>query len=66
MYVNTKSNVLKKYLAQSTILHEALHNLTSMGDDDVESLLGLTPTASKGAATDVINKALVTNGCAAN
>lgn len=66
VYINTKSQVLKKYLKQSTVLHEALHNLTRSDDDDVEFLLGLPKTASQGKATDVINTTLVNNGSAAN
>lgn len=66
VYINTTASLLKTYLTQSTILHEALHNLTGLDDDDVETLLGLPPTASKGSPTDVINKTLVANGCAAN
>jgi Bacterial Ig-like domain (group 2)/IPT/TIG domain/Beta-propeller repeat/Galactose oxidase, central domain len=62
VYFNTKLE--KKYVTQATILHEALHNLTHLGDDDLEILLGLPSTASKGAPTDVIDKVLESNSCA--
>ncbi|MGO9241049.1 MAG: IPT/TIG domain-containing protein [Bryobacteraceae bacterium] len=66
VYINTRRNVLRKYLSQSTILHEALHNLTSLDDDGLEEYLCLAPTASQGYPTDVINKVLIQNGCAPN
>jgi hypothetical protein len=63
VYINSKK---LKSLTQSTILHESLHNLTGLGDDDLEVLLGLLATASKGSPTDVINKILEMNNCALN
>lgn len=57
--------MLNKYLGQSTILHEALHSLAHLGDGDLEVLLGLPNTASDGKPTDVINRTLEDNLCAA-
>lgn len=62
IYINSLKPMLP-LLTQATILHEALHNLTGLGDDDLESLLGLTPTAGP---SDVINYRLEENICAAN
>jgi hypothetical protein len=62
-YINTKPKIFTKYLLQSTILHEALHNLTHLGDTDLELLLGITPTP--GVLSHVINTTLVSNNCAA-
>lgn len=42
VYINTDAKALP-FLAQGTILHEALHNLTGMYDDGLEMLLGLNP-----------------------
>ena len=63
VYINTKRSVVNRYLRQSTILHEALHNRTGLGDPQLASLLGVTLTV--GGGTDAISKALETRGCAA-
>jgi hypothetical protein len=49
---------------QSTIVHEALHNLLGKTDDGLRQFLGL-PNGKETDTTD-INKALVNNGCAPN
>lgn len=64
VYINTNARVLKKYLTQSTILHEALHNLTGLEDPALAEALGTSPTP--GGSTTPINTALVQGGCAAN
>jgi hypothetical protein len=64
VYLHTNANILRRYLRQSTVLHEALHSLTGLTDNGLEQLLGLTPTASQGKATDVINTTLENNSCA--
>ena len=64
IYINTNPKVRTKYLTQSTILHEALHNLTRLEDDALAEMLG-TGVAADGA-TNTINDVLVRNGCAAN
>jgi hypothetical protein len=48
---------------ESTIVHEALHNLTGLGDPDLRVFLGL-PTPNDTNNTTDINAALVANGCA--
>jgi IPT/TIG domain/Bacterial Ig-like domain (group 2)/Kelch motif/Galactose oxidase, central domain len=60
MYVNTFNY---KLLTQATILHEALHNLTRLNDDQLKMLLGLNGNLGQ-AATDDISKKLEDNGCA--
>ena len=64
VYINTRQKVWKKYLTQSTILHEALHNLTGLEDDALAETLGTRTTSTGGTTT--INAVLVSNGCAAN
>jgi len=64
VYINSSSRVWSKYLTQSTILHEALHNLTGLPDAALAETLGTSVTIT--GATDTINKALVRNGCAGN
>ena len=64
VYLNTRKHMASRFLTQSTILHESLHNLTGLGDGDLELLLGLPDTASQGRATDVINTVLQNNSCA--
>jgi hypothetical protein len=61
IYVTNEPDFLKKYFLQSTILHEALHNLTGLRDDDLASLLGIT---LDGSVSFPINTVLVANGCA--
>jgi hypothetical protein len=61
VYVNSRR---MKFFTQSTILHEALHNLTGLEDGDLKALLGLASTST--SATDDINKQLEQNSCAAN
>jgi hypothetical protein len=48
---------------QSTLLHETLHRLTGLNDHDLYKLL-TGKELEEGKPTDVINKALVQNGCA--
>jgi hypothetical protein len=60
VYINTVEKVLNKYFSQSTILHEALHNLTHLDDDDLKVLLGI-PVGS--SSTNIINEELEKNGC---
>ena len=50
-------------LTQGTVLHEALHNLTGLRDDDLKRLLDLAPGDSD---TSNINDVLVQHGCAGN
>jgi hypothetical protein len=50
-------------LTESTIVHEALHNLTGLGDPDLRVFLGLPKPNDPNDTTD-INAALVANGCA--
>jgi len=64
VYLTTKAKLWRKYLTQGMILHESIHNLTGWGDDKVEVLLGLPPTASEGAATDIISQTLEEHQCA--
>lgn len=61
-YLYTGKDALRN-LTQSTVLHEALHNLTKLDDDELYKLLtgkelGFQPSA-------VINTVLVQNACAA-
>jgi hypothetical protein len=63
VYLNTESSVLNRYLSQSTILHEALHNRTGLGDGDLAWLLGIE--LPEGAASHPINTTLENNRCAA-
>ena len=64
VYIGTQTNALK-YLTQSTVLHETLHNLTVRSDKDLyKALTG--KTLPDGAPTSLINDALVKNGCAVN
>ena len=62
VYINTNPKVLK-HLSQATILHEALHNLTGMYDDDLESTLGI-PAAKCTKGSICITEALRNAGCA--
>jgi hypothetical protein len=64
VYLNTKKDVAKRFLRQSTILHEVLHNLTGLRDGNLQIFLGLPDTASQGGSTDVINRVLEDNTCA--
>jgi hypothetical protein len=75
VYINTKTSIRKRYLRQSTIVHEALHNLTGRSDPKLFQLLGITPElieslglteAVNRGATNVINVVLDLHGCAAN
>jgi hypothetical protein len=50
-------------ITQSTLLHETLHRLTSLNDHDLYKLL-TGKELEEGKPTDVINNALVQNGCA--
>jgi hypothetical protein len=62
VYIATQKSATPN-LTQSTILHEALHNLTGLSDEDLYR--ALTGTAfPKGSPTSIINKPLVDNGCA--
>ncbi len=63
VYITTLPNQLNK-ITQSLILHEALHNLTGLGDKDLYKLL--TGALLAPGPTDIISNALVTMGCAAN
>ena len=51
-YINPRQNILRRYFSQSTILHEALHNLTGFPDPALAEVLG-TAIPSSGA-TDII------------
>jgi hypothetical protein len=62
-YYATQSAALQ-HLTQATILHEALHNLTGLGDPDLYMLL--TGKNLPAGPTAPISSALVTMGCAAN
>jgi hypothetical protein len=64
VYINSRKNVWKNYLTQSTLLHEALHGLTGLNDPGLAETLGTSLTAT--GATYPINQVLVRNGCAAN
>jgi hypothetical protein len=64
VYLNADPKVWKTYLAQSTVLHEALHNLTGLQDPALAEVLGTSLTST--GATTPINTVLVQNGCAAN
>ncbi len=67
VYLNTNpafSKLVQKKLTQSTILHEALHNLTGLEDPALMETLGTSPGPN--GATDTINQVLVQNGCAGN
>jgi len=69
IYINTE---LTKTLVQATIVHEALHNVTGLYDDELETRLGLRPECKKGidCATDCpsgsicISVTLLNQGCA--
>jgi len=60
VYIATQKSLLK-YLAQSTILHESLHNLTGLDDPDLYNLL--TGKKLPDGPTTPINTALEQNGC---
>jgi hypothetical protein len=62
IYINTKK---LKSLTQGTILHEVLHQLTQLYDEDLMSLFGLTKTQC-GNGTACITTKLVNEGCAPN
>ena len=64
IYINTRTKIWKEWLTQSTILHEALHNLSGLNDSALAEILGTSLTAT--GATNTINKVLVKNGCAGN
>ena len=53
-------------LTQSTIVHEALHNLTGMYDDDLEKLLGLESKKDCARGTVCISEKLQAAGCVGN
>jgi hypothetical protein len=61
VYINTDKSTLK-ILSQSTILHEALHNLTGLDDYQLEEFLGLNVT--KIVPSSVINDRLKEKECA--
>jgi len=61
IYVNTKQ---WKNLSQGTILHEALHNLTGLYDDDLENLLNLDLKKDCSNGTICITNAVIGAGCA--
>ena len=63
VYIATLPLALK-YLTQSTILHESLHNLTGYSDEALYTLL--TGHGLGGLPTQAINDALVSAGCAQN
>lgn len=62
-YYTTLPNEVGK-ITQSLILHEALHNLTGLGDPDLYKLL--TGQKLPDGPTDIISNALVRMGCASN
>lgn len=62
VYFYTGKQALKN-ITQSTLLHETLHRLTGKNDHDLYKLL-TGKELEEGKPTDVINQALVQNGCA--
>lgn len=60
----TEDPELRNYILPSTILHESLHNLLHLNDNDLRKFLGLLPIAALGTSTVDINWALELNGCA--
>jgi Big-like domain-containing protein len=48
----------------STMLHEALHNLTKKDDSELEQALGLKPDTDCGTSTICISQKLADNSCA--
>jgi len=63
IYINTTPRVLST-LTQATVLHEVLHNVTGMYDEDLEPWLGLNPATDCKNGTICITKKLVAVGCA--
>jgi hypothetical protein len=65
IYLNTaSSDLLRDWLAQSTILHEALHNWTGYDDDQLRNLISEPEERRTGTITTDINKWLEEKGCA--
>jgi hypothetical protein len=70
VYINTNPNVyqaaalLQGRLTESTILHEALHNLTGLCDDDLAFLLGLHWETECTKGSVCISQELTKRGCA--
>jgi hypothetical protein len=62
VYIYTGKEALKS-LTQSTVLHEALHNLTGKTDPELYELLTGKKLGTQPSV--VINSVLVQNGCAA-
>lgn len=63
VYINTNPKTLKS-LTQATILHEVLHNLTGMYDEQLENLLGLDPARNCPSGSICITQKLENVGCA--
>jgi len=61
VYVATQPSALM-YLGKATVLHESLHNLTGLGDDDLYNLL--TGNRLKGKPSGAINDELLKDLCA--
>jgi hypothetical protein len=64
VYINSDPVALKS-LRHGTIIHETLHNLTQLGDLDLENFLGI-PRADCGNFSHCITTKLVNSGCAGN
>jgi len=58
-YIATQKNALP-YLTPATLLHESLHNLTGLGDDDLYK--ALTGKTRPPGPTVIINTVLLQNG----
>jgi uncharacterized protein YjdB len=61
VYINTKTIWA---FTMSTMLHEALHNLTKMSDEELEKALGLDPNKDCTTSSICISKKLTDSGCA--
>ena len=65
IYLATQMRALN-YLTESTILHEALHNLTGLDDNKLYNRLSGTTCGFGNSKSAVINTLLISNGCASH